>query len=72
MEMSGQFHVPAALPSGKGPPLPTSSTHWTGGWVGRSGGGGKDKKTTVFQAVAQSLYWLSYRGSALLHETFYF
>jgi hypothetical protein len=30
MELSGQFHTPAALPQGKEPPC----THWTGGWMG--------------------------------------
>jgi hypothetical protein len=29
MEMSGQLHAPAALPSRKEPP----GTHWIGGWV---------------------------------------
>jgi hypothetical protein len=29
MEMSGQFHSPAALPPGK-----ASGTHWVRGWVG--------------------------------------
>jgi hypothetical protein len=28
MEMSGQFHSPAAFPPGKGPP----SIHWIGGF----------------------------------------
>jgi hypothetical protein len=30
MEVSGQYHAPAALPPGKEP----HSTHWIGGWVG--------------------------------------
>jgi hypothetical protein len=30
MEVSGQLHASAALPSGKEPP----GTHWIGGWVG--------------------------------------
>jgi hypothetical protein len=30
MEVSGQLHVPVALPPGKGAPV----THWIGGWVG--------------------------------------
>jgi hypothetical protein len=29
MEVSGQLHAPAALPSGRAP-----GTHWIGGWVG--------------------------------------
>jgi hypothetical protein len=29
MEVSGQLHASAALPTGKSPP----STHWIGGWV---------------------------------------
>jgi hypothetical protein len=31
MEMFGQFHIPATLPSGKEPPL---SIHYREGWVG--------------------------------------
>jgi hypothetical protein len=30
MEVSGQLHVPVALPPGKEPP----GTHWIGGWAG--------------------------------------
>jgi hypothetical protein len=30
MQVSGQFHAPAALPLGIEPP----GTHWIGGWVG--------------------------------------
>jgi hypothetical protein len=30
MEVSGQFHAPAALPTGETAP----GTHWLGGWVG--------------------------------------
>jgi hypothetical protein len=30
MEVSGQFHAPAALPPGESAP----GTHWIGGWVG--------------------------------------
>jgi hypothetical protein len=30
MEVIGQLHAPAVLPSGKEPPI----THWIGGWVG--------------------------------------
>jgi hypothetical protein len=29
MEVSGQFHAPAALP-----PVKPPGTHWIGGWVG--------------------------------------
>jgi hypothetical protein len=34
MEVSGQLHVPAALPPGEKAP----GTHWIGGWVGPSVG----------------------------------
>jgi hypothetical protein len=33
MEVSGQLHAPAALPSGKDP-----STHWIGRWVDSAAG----------------------------------
>jgi len=34
MELSGQLHDLAALPSRKEPPF----THWIGGWVGHTSG----------------------------------
>jgi hypothetical protein len=45
MEVSGQLHAPATLPSGKEP-----GTHWRGGWGGgaqsRSGrSGGEERKS---------------------------
>jgi len=33
MEVSGQHHAPAVLPSGKNP-----TTHWIRGWVGHRAG----------------------------------
>jgi hypothetical protein len=33
MEVSGELHVPAALPKGKSP-----GAHWIGGWVGPRAG----------------------------------
>jgi hypothetical protein len=70
MDMSDQFHAPAALPSGKDFPLPI----WQeGGWAsGRSGHSGEEKKsvhipagnrTPVFQPTDRPLHWLSYPGS---------
>jgi len=44
MEMSGQFHAPAALFPGKKPP----NTRCIGGWIGpqiRSGRGGEEKNS---------------------------
>jgi hypothetical protein len=57
MDTGGQFH-PADLPQGKG----TNNIHWTGSWVDhttsldhfRSIDSSFD--TSIFQAVAQSLY----------------
>jgi len=34
MDVSGQLHVPAALPPRKVPPPPPPGTNWIGGWVG--------------------------------------
>jgi len=67
MEVSGQLHAPATLPSGKEP-----GTHWMGGWVGprASGHSGVEKnfwslsglKPLIIQLIAQDytsdLSWL--------------
>jgi hypothetical protein len=63
-----------ALPPGKGPP----GTHCTGGWVGPSAGLNTEVRGKIFlplpgieprspgrPARSQTLYWLSYPGSAL-------
>jgi hypothetical protein len=43
MEVSGQLHVPAALPPGKEPPVPIG---YEGGWPqSRSGRGGEEKNS---------------------------
>jgi hypothetical protein len=43
MEMNGQFHPPAAFPLWQ-----TSSTNWTGDWVGLWDGLGVLKKKSLF------------------------
>jgi hypothetical protein len=40
--VSGQLHVPAALPPGKSP-----GTHWTAGWLDPQSGSGKREEETV-------------------------
>jgi hypothetical protein len=68
--MSGQLHVPAALPPEKEP-----GTHWIGGWVGPRASLGNVKKKKLLTlpglelrplggpALRQSLYRLRYPGS---------
>jgi hypothetical protein len=53
MEVSGQLHTPAALPSGKNPPSPTEQG--LGGSHSLYGRGGKEpfaNRTPLVQAVA--------------------
>jgi hypothetical protein len=69
--MSGELHVPTALPPGKEPP----GTHWIGGWVGpRAGLDDVEKKIFLTlsglelrplgrRARRQSLYRLHYPGT---------
>jgi hypothetical protein len=71
MEVSGQLHAPAALPSEERAP----GIHWIGGWMGSKAGLGDVEKWKFFmlpglelhplhrQAHSQSLYRLRYHGS---------
>jgi hypothetical protein len=70
MEVSGQFHAPAALSPGKEPP----GTHSTGGWVGPTACLDDVQKRTFLNILglelrplglvrSQSLYRLRYPGS---------
>jgi hypothetical protein len=71
LEVSGQLHAPAALPSRKEPP----GIHWIGGWVGPRGGLDDVEKRKFFilpglevrplcrPAPSQSQYRLRYPGS---------
>jgi hypothetical protein len=73
MEVSGQFHAPAALPAGKEPP----STHWIRGWLDLRAGlddmekwkflvpPGLQLRPLGRQASSQSLYRLRYPGSEM-------
>jgi len=66
MEVSGQLHVPAALPHRERAP----GTQWIGGWVDicRSGRGGEEKKFSpaptgnrtpiVYAVILTGLSWL--------------
>jgi len=70
MEVSGQLHVPAALPPGEDPQHPLDRRLGGGprSWSGRSGEEKKIRasarnRTPVVQPVEQSLYWPIYRGS---------
>jgi len=67
MEMNGQLYIPGVLPPGNEPHYPV--TKRLGGpqtWSGRFGEAEirgpwrESKDSSVVQAVAQSLYWLSY------------
>jgi hypothetical protein len=51
MEVSGQFHAPAALP----PRKERVPIGWGGGWVGRSGRGGKEKNSQALPGLEPPL-----------------
>jgi hypothetical protein len=71
MEVSGELHVPAALPAGKEPWYPWDRK--LGGHQSRSGRGGEEKNSQPPPGVepynpdrparSPALYWLSYPGS---------
>jgi hypothetical protein len=67
MEVSGQLHVLATLPRGKGPPLTSRyplapEPVWTR-WQRESKPTPAGNRIEVIQPKGQSLYWPSYRGS---------
>jgi hypothetical protein len=78
LEVSGQFHAPAALPSKKEPP----GIHWTGGWVDPRGGlddsekgkfltlPGLELRYLCRPTRSQSLYRLRYPSTRLKDVTF--
>jgi hypothetical protein len=77
LEVSGQFHAPAALPPGKEPP----STYWVGGWVDPTASmdnvenrkfltlPGFELRPLGRPAGSQSLYRLRYPGSFCIITT---
>jgi hypothetical protein len=76
MEMSGQLHVPAALPAGKSPWYPLDKS--LGGPQNRSGRGGEEKNSQSPPGIeplnpdrparSPAPYRLSYRGSLLIEN----